>query len=617
MKRAAMNILGISAYYHDSAAALVRDGTILAAAQEERFSRKKHDAGFPVHAVEFCLRQGGIGVEDLDYVVFYEKPLRKFERLLETYMAFAPAGFSSFSKALPVWLKDKLFIAGDLRKRLGGKKLKAQLVFTEHHESHGASAFYPSPFEEAAVLTVDGVGEWATASIGHGKGNRFRLLKTLGFPHSLGMLYSAFTYFTGFKVNSGEYKLMGLAPYGKPVYADLIREKLVRIHEDGSLELDMKYFNYCQGLTMTNRAFAALFGGPPRKRESEITQREMDLAASIQVVTTEIMLKMAQEAKRLTGSANLCLAGGCALNCAANGVLAAEHLFDRIWVQPAAGDAGGALGCALFVYYQLLDRERHCTGQDFQQGSLLGNAFTDDEIREYLDREKIAYHTYDDDELMKTVSTFLSEGKVVGWFQGRMEFGPRALGARSILGDPRNPEMQKRMNLKIKFRESFRPFAPAVLAEDAAEYFDFPDESPYMLFTAPVRPEKRLNLSEAEKKTMQEAPNLNERLKILRSVLPAVTHLDYSARLQTVDRQRNPRFWKLLKTFKDLTGCPVLVNTSFNIRGEPIVCTPENACNCFFHTDMDVLVLGNQVLVKQADSGHAGKEAYIKQFEPD
>ncbi len=612
-----MNILGISAYYHDSAAALIRDGMILAAAQEERFSRKKHDAGFPVHAVEFCLRQGGIGIEDLDYVVFYEKPLRKFERLLETYMAFAPVGFSSFSKALPVWLKDKLFIAGDLRKRLGGKKLKAQLVFTEHHESHGASAFYPSPFEEAAVLTVDGVGEWATASIGHGKGNRFRLLKTLEFPHSLGMLYSAFTYFTGFKVNSGEYKLMGLAPYGKPVYADLIREKLVRIHDDGSLELDMKYFNYCQGLTMTNNVFAALFDGPPRKRESEITQREMDLAASIQAVTAEIMLKMAQEAKRLTGSANLCLAGGCALNCAANGVLAAKHLFDRIWVQPAAGDAGGALGCALFVYYQLLERERHCNGQDFQQGSLLGNAFTNEEIREYLDREKIAYHTYDDDELMKTVSTYLSEGKVVGWFQGRMEFGPRALGSRSILGDPRNPEMQKRMNMKIKFRESFRPFAPAVLAEDAAEYFDFPDESPYMLFTAPVQPGKRLKLSDEEKKIMQEAPNLNERLKIPRSVLPAVTHLDYSARLQTVDRQRNPRFWKLLRTFKDLTGCPVLVNTSFNIRGEPIVCTPENACNCFFHTDMDVLVLENQVLVKQADSGRAGKEAYIKQFEPD
>ena len=613
-----MDILGISAYYHDSAAALIRDGTILAAAQEERFSRKKHDASFPVHAVEFCLRQGGIGAADLDYVVFYEKPLRKFERLLETYMAFAPAGFASFSAALPVWLKEKLFIARDLRNRLGGKKLKAKLVFTEHHESHGASAFYPSPFEEAAVLTVDGVGEWATASIGIGKGNRFRLLKTLGFPHSLGMLYSAFTYFTGFKVNSGEYKLMGLAPYGKPVYADLIREKLVRIHDDGSLELDMKYFNYCQGLTMTNDAFASLFGGPPRDRESTITQREMDLAASIQAVTAEIILKMAGEAKRLTGSANLCLAGGCALNCAANGILAAEHLFDRIWVQPAAGDAGGALGCALFVYYQLLERERHCTGEDFQRGSLLGNSFTNEEIRAYLDREKIDYRTYDDDELMKKVSSYLAEGKVVGWFQDRMEFGPRALGARSILGDPRNPEMQKRMNLKIKFRESFRPFAPAVLAEDAAEYFDFPGESPYMLFTAPVKKEKRLKLTGAEETLMREAVNLNDRLKIPRSVLPAITHLDYSARLQSVDERRNPRFRKLLKAFKELTGCPVLVNTSFNIRGEPIVCTPENACNCFFHTDMDVLVLENQILEKGPENRRTGpQEAYIKRFEPD
>ena len=532
-------------------------------------------------------------------------------------MAFAPSGISSFSKALPVWLKEKLFISDDIRKHLGGKKLKAKLVFTEHHESHGASAFYPSPFEEAAVLTVDGVGEWATASIGYGKGNRFQILKTLCFPHSLGMLYSAFTYFTGFKVNSGEYKLMGLAPYGHPVYADLIREKLVRIHPDGSLELDMKYFNYCQGLTMTSRVFDALFGGPPRRPESPITQREMDLAASIQVVTTEIMLKMAEEAKRLTGSKHLCLAGGCALNCAANGVLAAKHLFDRIWIQPAAGDAGGAMGCALFVYYHLLERERKCSGQDFQQGSLLGNAYSNEEIRRYLDDRKIAYEYIGDDELMPLVSRYLAEGKVIGWFQGRMEFGPRALGARSILGDPRNPEMQKRMNMKIKFRESFRPFAPAVLAEDAAEFFDFPDESPYMLFTAPVRKAKRRTLSDEEERIMQHSENLNERLKILRSELPAITHLDYSARLQTVDRNRNPRFRRLLEAFKELTGCPVLVNTSFNIRGEPIVCTPENACNCFLHTDMDILVMENCVLKKAPGAKPLGGGSYLKQFELD
>ena len=612
-----MNILGISAYYHDSAAALIQDGNISAAAQEERFSRKKHDPGFPVHAIDFCLRQGNIQASDLDYVVFYEKPLRKFERLLETYMAFAPSGISSFSKALPVWLKEKLFISDDIRKHLGGKTLKAKLVFTEHHESHGASAFYPSPFEEAAVLTVDGVGEWATASIGYGKGNRFQILKTLCFPHSLGMLYSAFTYFTGFKVNSGEYKLMGLAPYGHPVYADLIREKLVHIHPDGSLELDMKYFNYCQGLTMTSRAFDDLFGGPPRRPESPITQREMDLAASIQAVTAEIMLKMAEEARRLTGSKHLCLAGGCALNCAANGVLAAKHLFDRIWIQPAAGDAGGALGCALFVYYHLLERERKCCGQDFQQGSLLGNAYGNEEIRQYLDDRKIAYEYIEDDSLMPLISRYLAEGKVIGWFQGRMEFGPRALGARSILGDPRNPEMQKRMNMKIKFRESFRPFAPAVLAEDAAAFFDFPDESPYMLFTAPVRKEKRKTLSAEEETIMQHSENLNERLKILRSELPAITHLDYSARLQTVDRNRNPRFRRLLEAFKELTGCPVLVNTSFNIRGEPIVCTPENACNCFFHTDMDILVMENCVLKKALGAKPLGGGSYLKQFELD
>ena len=612
-----MNILGISAYYHDSAAALIQDGNISAAAQEERFSRRKHDSGFPVHAIDFCLRQGNIEISDLDYVVFYEKPLRKFERLLETYMAFAPAGIDSFSKALPVWLKEKLFISNDIRKHLGGKKLKAKLVFTEHHESHGASAFYPSPFEEAAVLTVDGVGEWATASIGYGKGNRFQILKTLRFPHSLGMLYSAFTYFTGFKVNSGEYKLMGLAPYGHPVYADLIREKLVHIHDDGSLELDMKYFNYCQGLTMTSQAFSDLFGGPPRKPESAISQREMDLAASIQEVTAEIMLKMAVEAKRLTGSANLCMAGGCALNCAANGFLTAKHLFDRIWVQPAAGDAGGALGCALFVYYHLLERERKCTGHDFQHGSLLGNAYTNDEIRRYLDEQNIVYEYHNDDELMPLVSRYLAEGKVVGWFQGRMEFGPRALGARSILGDPRNPEMQKRMNMKIKFRESFRPFAPAVLAEDAAEFFDFQDESPYMLFTAPVRQAKRRPLSSEEETIMRNAENLNDRLKILRSELPAITHLDYSARLQTVDRERNPRFRRLLESFKELTGCPVLVNTSFNIRGEPIVCTPENACTCFFHTDMDILVMENHILKKDPNAKPADRESYLKRYELD
>lgn len=617
-----MNLLGISAYYHDSAAVLMRDGEILSAAQEERFTRIKHDAGFPKNAIDFCLRFGGITAKDLNYVIFYEKPLLKLDRLLETYLAFAPAGFPSFSRAIPLWIKRKMFISNDIRKQLGGKKFSGQLVFPEHHESHGASAFFPSPFEEAAVVTIDGVGEWTTASIGYGKGNRLSLLKELRFPHSVGLLYSAFTYFTGFKVNSGEYKLMGLAPYGKPVYADRIREKLVRIFEDGSIELNLRYFHFCQGLTMTNFAFADLFGGPPRPPESQITQREMDLAASIQAVTEEILLKIAREAKRLTGSENLCLAGGVALNCSANGKLLREGLFRRIWVQPAAGDAGGALGAALFTHYQLLGRERKCTGTDFQKGSFLGDSFTNDEIKRFLEGKNIRCRFLEDEKaLLEHVASRIAAGKVVGWFQGRMEFGPRALGARSILGDARSEAMQHQMNLKIKFRESFRPFAPAVLEEEVGNYYDFSGESPYMLLVAPLADSRRYPLLEADRKRMTESEDLNVRLGVRRSELPAVTHIDYSARLQTVTPERNGRFYRLLLEFKKQTGCPVLINTSFNIRGEPIVRTPENAYNCFVHTGMDMLVLENYVIEKEDGEGSPDtaekKDAYLKQFQLD
>ena len=595
------SILGISAFYHDSAAALIVDGRIVAAAQEERFTRKKHDPGFPTNAIAGCLQAGGLKPEDLDYVAFYDKPLLKFDRLLETYLAFAPAGFRSFRLAMPVWLKDKLHLRRLLRRELPTAR-RARFVFTEHHESHAASAFYPSPFDEAAILTLDGVGEWCTAAIGTGEGNRLSLLRELKFPHSLGLLYSAFTYYCGFKVNSGEYELMGLAPYGRPQFAGLIRQKLVEVKQDGSLWMNMDYFNYCQGLTMTNERFHALLGGPPRQPEAPLEQRHMDLAASIQVVTGEIVLNMAREAQRLTGKKNLVLAGGVALNCVANGQILRDGPFSGLWIQPAAGDAGGALGAALFVWHQLLEHPRRPAGRDSQQGSLLGPVFSNEEIERTLAAENAAYQKFTDEaELLAEVARLLAAGKVVGWFHGRMEFGPRALGSRSILGDPRNPAMQSVLNLKIKQRESFRPFAPSVLRERAAEYFALPAdaESPYMLLVAPVREQHRMAISDADRETMTTNPDLRRRVNIVRSTLPAITHVDYSARLQTVDEERHGRFCRLLKTFERETGCPMLVNTSFNVRGEPIVCTPAEALRCFLATDMDALVLEDCVLRKE------------------
>lgn len=594
------SILGISAFYHDSAAALVVDGRIAAAAQEERFTRRKHDPDFPQNAVAYCLRETGIKLEELDYVVFYEKPLLKFDRLLETYFAFAPSGFASFREAMPVWLRDKLFLRRKLRAELKDAK-RARFVFTEHHESHAASAFFPSPFEDAGILTVDGVGEWSTATMGMGEGNRIRLLREMRFPHSLGLLYSAFTYYCGFKVNSGEYKLMGLAPYGEPRFADTIREHLLDLRPDGSFRMNMDYFNYCQGLTMTSGRFHQLFGGPPRQPESPLEQRHMDLAASIQVVTEEIILSMARELHRLTGKRNLVLAGGVALNCVANGRLLREGPFSNLWIQPAAGDAGGALGAALFVWHQLLEKPREGRGTDFQQGSLLGGRFSAEEIKSAFDTRSMPCRQLEEDELLDEIVTALAEGKVVGWFQGRMEFGPRALGARSILGDARNPTMQSLMNLKIKFRESFRPFAPCILRERAADYFDIPPEceSPYMLLVAPLSEKHRTPLSNSDQKTMATDPDLRHRVNIQRSTVPAITHVDYSARIQTVDEERHGRFYRLLKKFERRTGCPMLVNTSFNVRGEPIVCTPDDAIRCFLATDMDLLAVENCVANKQ------------------
>ena len=589
-------ILGISAFYHDSAAALVRDGEIVAAAQEERFTRRKHDSRFPAHAVEYCLNQAGLRAEQLDYVGFYDKPLLKFERLLETALAYAPAGFRSFLKSMPPWLKQKLHTPREIRRRLGNAYRKA-VIFTEHHESHAASAFFPSPFEEAAILTMDGVGEWATASYGAGRGHRIRLTHELRFPHSLGLLYTAFTGFCGFRVNSGEYKLMGLAPYGKPRYADLIREKLLDLKEDGSFRLDMSYFNYCQGLTMTSRKFERLFGGPPRKAESQITERETDLAASIQQVTEEIMLRMARHVHAETGMKNLCMAGGVALNCVGNGRLLREGPFEQIWIQPAAGDAGGALGVALFIWHQLLGMERKVQSPDGQMGSLLGPRFSEEEIRSFLDREGAKYvHIGDEDELCRRVAGLMDRQKCIGWLQDRMEFGPRALGSRSILGDARSREMQSVMNLKIKFRESFRPFAPSVLEDRVGDYFEMRngEPSPYMLLVAGVRRSRRLAPADG-------TPNGNilDRVLAVRSDVPAVTHVDYSARVQTVDSVRCGRYWKLLKAFEEKTGCPVIINTSFNVRGEPIVCSPADAYRCFMATNLDVLVLERFVLLKE------------------
>ena len=609
-----MNILGISAYYHDSAACLVVDGEIVAAAQEERFTRRKHDPGFPRHAVDYCLAEGGLSPEELDFVAFYDKPLLKFDRILETYASFAPVGLKLFLLGLPLWLKQKLYTPRELDRELGGRYSR-RYVFLEHHESHAASAFFPSPFDEAAVVTLDGVGEWTTGSISVGRGNELRMRKELRFPHSLGLLYSAFTYFTGFKVNSGEYKLMGLAPYGEPIYRDLILEKLLDLKPDGSFRMDMSYFAYTHQDVMTSRKLERLLDGPPRAPESPITQREMDLAASIQAVTEEIMLRVAHYAHELTGSANLALAGGVALNCVGNGRILRESAFERVWIQPAAGDAGGALGAALFVWHQLLEQARDNRGRDKQQGSLLGPRYSSGEVRALLDGAGAVYRVMDDeDKLADEIAELIATGHVVGHMEGRMEFGPRALGSRSILGDARSPEMQSVMNLKIKFRESFRPFAPAVLREDVDRYFEVrPEEdSPYMLIVAPVREDKR--------EPSDGAPTGGlDRVHKVRSVVPAITHVDYSARVQTVDPERFPRFTRILRAFKQKTGTPIVINTSFNVRGEPIVCTPEDAYRCFMATDMDALVIENVLLRKtdQPEAGEIDRQAYLAEFELD
>ena len=616
------NILGISAFYHDSAATLVVNGQIVAAAQEERFTRKKHDPGFPANAIAYCLQAGGISPAELDYIAFYDKPLLKFDRLLETYLAFAPAGFRSFRLAMPLWLKDKLHMRRTLRQRFNAAR-NARLVFTDHHESHAASAFFPSPFDRAAILTIDGVGEWSTATFGVGEGNKLRLMRQLQFPHSLGLLYSAFTYYCGFKVNSGEYKLMGLAPYGQPRYQDLILKHLLRLQPDGSFWMDMAYFNYCQGLTMTNDRFHQLLGGPPRRPETMLEQRHMDLAASIQKVTEEIMMRMAREVQRQTQMKNLVLAGGVALNCVANGLLLREGPFENLWIQPAAGDAGGALGAAVFVWYHLMDKPRQANGHDRQKGSLLGPRYSNEQIAQFLAETAAPHQRFENEsDLLRGVAQMMAEGKIVGWFQGRMEFGPRALGARSIVGDARNPTMQATMNLKIKFRESFRPFAPCVLRERVSDYFALrsDQESPYMLLVAPVLEKHRLPLSEADRQNMAAAPDLRHRVNVVRSTVPAITHVDYSARVQTVDERRHGRFYRLLKTFEQLTGCPVIVNTSFNVRGEPIVCTPQEAYRCFLATDMDALVLEDFVLRKEQmnkATTAAEREKYLAQFELD
>ncbi|OGX24657.1 MAG: hypothetical protein A2787_05975 [Omnitrophica WOR_2 bacterium RIFCSPHIGHO2_01_FULL_48_9] len=584
-------ILGISAFYHDSAACLVKDGEIIAAAQEERFTRKKHDFNFPTHAIQYCLKEAGITTKDLGYVGFYDKPFLKFERILLTYLTYAPLGLRSFLKAMPLWLKEKLYLKDFISTELGFKR---EIIFTEHHESHAASAFYPSPFREAAILTMDGVGEWATSSYGVGEGNKLDLLAEIKFPHSLGLLYSAFTYYTGFRVNSGEYKLMGLAPYGEPKYTDLIKRELIDIKADGSFKLNMKYFNYCAGLTMTNGRFHKLFGAPPRKPESPLTQNYMDVARSIQEVTEEVMLKMADHVHAVTGKENLCLAGGVALNCVGNGRILRESKFKKVWIQPAAGDAGGALGAALFIWYRYLDNARRADDvRDAQKGSYLGPDYPDEAIEQLARERKAPFEKLSAAELPRRVAQLIRDQKVIGLFQGRMEFGPRALGARSIIGDARSSEMQSVMNLKTKFRESFRPFAPSVLEEKAKEYFDFAAESPYMLLVAQVCE------NQIDPESRKSAAAGIERLKIKRSTIPAVTHVDYSARLQTVAQKTSPVFHDIMRSFYDLTGCPVVINTSFNIRGEPIVCTPEDAYRCFMCTNMDYLVMGRYIFAKE------------------
>ena len=658
-----MNILGISAYYHDSAAALIRDGEIIAAAQEERFSRKKHDARFPKNAIAYCLKEAKIDLRELDRIVFYDKPLVKFERLLETYLAYAPQGFRSFLTAMPIWLKEKLYLKTMLKRELaemGNCKTNKlpSLLFTEHHQSHAASAFFPSPFQKAAVLCLDGVGEWATTSVWLGDGNQLTPQWEIDFPHSLGLLYSAFTYYTGFKVNSGEYKLMGLAPYGEPKYVDKILNYLIDLKDDGTFRLNMDYFNYTVGLTMTNKKFDELFEGPPRQAEGKLTQREMDIAASIQVVTEEVVLRLCRTVKKELDVDYLCMAGGVALNCVANGRLLREGIFKDIWIQPAAGDAGGALGAALAIWYQYCEQTRtvsanstansreslktelvttnaaveekievltanpavatvaksvaHLTCHDKMRGSYLGPRFTDAEILEYLDAVKASYHRLDDAELMPQLAEILEQGNVVGWFQGRMEFGPRALGGRSIVGDPRSAKMQSVMNLKIKYRESFRPFAPSILAERVADYFEIDHSSPYMLLVAPVKSSLRIPMTPEQEQLFG-----IEKLNIPRSEIPAVTHVDYSARIQTVHKETNPRYYDLISHFEERSGCSIVVNTSFNVRGEPIVCTPEDAYRCFMRTEMDYLVLENYLLPKSEQIPWKQDDAWKNEFELD
>lgn len=605
-----VNILGVSAFYHDSAACLVRDGKIVAAAQEERFTRKKHDATFPKNAVAYCLREGGLKVSDLNFVAFYEKPFLKFDRILHSYLAYAPSGLKSFLMAIPLWIRERIWMKELIRKELG---CDCKIIFLEHHESHAASAFFPSPFPEAAFLTIDGVGEWTTTSYGVGRGKNIQILGELNFPHSLGLLYSAFTYFTGFRVNSGEYKLMGLAPYGEPKYVDLILRELIDLKADGSFRLNMKYFNYGVGLTMTNAAFNRLFGRPPRKPESKLTQSDMDLARSIQDVTEEIMLRMARHIRHETGLSNLCLAGGVALNCVANAQILREKTFDKIWIQPAAGDAGGALGAALFAWHQVLGNERQADGtNDSQRGSYLGPEYSSNEIRAYLQTQKIPFTELTDEELPGKIADLIRAGKVIGWFYGRMEFGPRALGARSIIGDARSPEMQEVMNLKIKFRESFRPFAPSVLRERVSDWFDLETESPYMLLVAPVAENRRREMTAKQ----QQLFGL-EKLLAIRSEIPAVTHVDYSARVQTVTADHQPMYYRMIKQFAEKSGCPVIINTSFNVRGEPIVATPADAFTCFMRTNMDYLLVGNFLLEKKDQKPLEKDIDWLRKFELD
>ncbi len=611
-----MRFLGLSAYYHDSAAALVQDGEVIAAAQEERFTRKKHDSGFPHQAIRSCLEASGTRPGDIDIVAFYDKPFLKFERLLETYLAFAPRGFASFRQALPLWIKEKLFqrhlLANELAELDDEVDWRRRLLFSEHHLSHAASAFFPSPFERAAVLTMDGVGEWTTTSLALGKGRDLKVIREIHFPHSLGLLYSAFTYYTGFKVNSGEYKVMGLAPYGDPKYANVIRERLIDVKEDGSFRLNLEYFEYCTGLTMTNGRFDELFGGPPRKPDAPLTQREMDLAASIQAVIEELVLKLARGVARETGEKNLCLAGGVALNCVANGKLLRERCFDRLWLQPAAGDAGGALGAALVAYHLFKKQGRHINGAlDGMHGGYLGPEYGQANIESRLSQSGAVFETVDDETLLDASARALADGKALGWFQGRMEFGPRALGARSILGDARSPTMQKMLNLKVKYRESFRPFAPSVLGEDAAGWFDLDVDSPYMLLVADVARPHRIAMTDEQNRLFG-----IDKLNVPRSSIPAVTHVDYSARVQTVHRETNPRYHALIRRFKGRTGCPVIVNTSFNVRGEPIVCTPEDAFRCFMGTEIEMLAVGNCLLRKEMQNP-ALRQNYESKFELD